>query len=251
MKNKWLKMLSIMLCLVFVFSIQTFAAEEDLSEAASELKSDMSSMIQDVIANLNTKEEAQEQIDTMISQYASMYDEADLNAYFNYLLQYVDLKEEIGEYVEEKDFTCVEEDGNITSATLTLKFKNCDVEFTYAADSEDSLPVFNLERVSTFGEKMQKAALNTLMGMGTVFIVLIFISLLIACFSLFGKKESKEEQPQPAAVPQVSAPEEAEEDVTDDLELVAVISAAIAAAEGTSAQGFQVRSIKRVKKSTW
>ena len=33
--------------------------------------------------------------------------------------------------------------------------------------------------------------------------------------------------------------------LTDDLELVAVISAAIAAAEGTSADGFVVRSIHR------
>ena len=42
-----------------------------------------------------------------------------------------------------------------------------------------------------------------------------------------------------------------EEDVTDDLELVAVISAAIAAAEGTSADGVVIRSIKRAKNGTW
>ena len=40
-----------------------------------------------------------------------------------------------------------------------------------------------------------------------------------------------------------------EEDVTDDLELVAVIAAAIAASEGqTSTDGFVVRSIRKVNR---
>ena len=38
----------------------------------------------------------------------------------------------------------------------------------------------NVER--SMGELMLNAALNTLMGMGTVFIILILISLLIGCF---------------------------------------------------------------------
>ena len=38
---------------------------------------------------------------------------------------------------------------------------------------------------------------------------------------------------------------------TDDSELIAVISAAIAAAEGTSTDGFVVRSIKRRKSNRW
>ena len=43
-----------------------------------------------------------------------------------------------------------------------------------------------------------------------------------------------------------------EEDVSDDLELVAVIAAAIAASEGAaSTDGFVVRSIRRVNKNKW
>lgn len=38
------------------------------------------------------------------------------------------------------------------------------------------------EGEESLGEKMADAAGNTLMGMGTVFLVLIFISLLISCF---------------------------------------------------------------------
>ena len=41
------------------------------------------------------------------------------------------------------------------------------------------------------------------------------------------------------------------ENVQDDLELVAVISAAIAAATGTSADGFVVRSVRKVNRRKW
>jgi Na+-transporting methylmalonyl-CoA/oxaloacetate decarboxylase gamma subunit len=51
------------------------------------------------------------------------------------------------------------------------------------------------------------------------------------------------------AVPVVEAVDE--EELSDDTELVAVIAAAIAAYEGTSADGFQVRSIKRAGTNKW
>mgnify|MGYP000898117842 CR=1 FL=1 len=50
---------------------------------------------------------------------------------------------------------------------------------------------------------------------------------------------------------EVSEVIEEPEDLTDDLELVAVIAAAIAASEGTSTDGFVVRSIKRRKSNKW
>ncbi len=104
----------------------------------------------------------------------------------------------------------------------------------------------------TFGEKMEKAALNTLLGMGTVFVVLILISLIINCFGFIPKLQEKfSKKPAAAEVKaapavKVSAPVVEEEELTDDLELVAVIAAAIAASEGASStDGFVVRSIKR------
>ncbi len=42
-----------------------------------------------------------------------------------------------------------------------------------------------------------------------------------------------------------------EVDLTDDMELIAVISAAVAAAEGTAADGFVVRSIRRRPSNKW
>ena len=121
--------------------------------------------------------------------------------------------------------------------------------FEYNYETGQVEPVdANVDLVYTLGEKMEKAALNTLMGMGTVFVVLILISLIIYCFrfisviqdKLSGKGKAVETAPAEAAAEVVeTAP------LTDDLELVAVISAAIAASEGTSADSFVVRSIHR------
>ena len=95
---------------------------------------------------------------------------------------------------------------------------------------------------------MADAAGNTLMGMGTVFLVLIFISLLISCFKFIpqimdklSKKSSVVEKPE--AVEEISETVTANEE--DDSELIAVIAAAIAASEQTSTDSFVVRSIRR------
>ena len=64
------------------------------------------------------------------------------------------------------------------------------------------------------------------------------------------KSKKKTESPAPAPAPVQAAPA-AEEDLTDDLELVAVITAAIAAFDNTSADGLVVRSIKRAPGAKW
>ena len=102
----------------------------------------------------------------------------------------------------------------------------------------------------SLGEIFSKAAMNTLLGMGTVFAVLIFISFIISLFKYIGPKKVEnaaaavKSEPEPAA-------EYEEEDETDEYELVAVITAAIAAATGSSTDGFVVKSIKRAKNSKW
>lgn len=96
-----------------------------------------------------------------------------------------------------------------------------------------------------------KALLNTVMGLGTVFVVLVFISFIISLFRFLNKPEKKVEK-QEAAVAVETAVEVEEEELSDDSELVAVITAAIAAYEGDagaiSNSGFRVRSIKRASR---
>ena len=109
----------------------------------------------------------------------------------------------------------------------------------------------------------EQALLNTLMGMGTVFAVLIFISLLISLFVYIpsieralknrsSKKEKKAAQEgRPAPKRPILKEPAVEEELVDDGELVAVITAAIMAASAStavSADKLVVRSIKRVKR---
>lgn len=107
---------------------------------------------------------------------------------------------------------------------------------------------------------LSAAGINTLICLLMVFAVLIFISFLISLFkyipkieaALAKKKENKSELATSAvsnAVSQIEAKEE--EELVDDLELVAVITAAIAASTGTSTDGFVVRSIRRSNTSKW
>ena len=106
----------------------------------------------------------------------------------------------------------------------------------------------------SFGENMKKAGLNTLLGMGTVFIVLILISLIISAFGIIpkiqaasAKKKEAAKTPAASTVDQTIAQIVEKEELADDTELVAVIAAAIASYEGTSADGFVVRSIRRAR----
>ena len=116
------------------------------------------------------------------------------------------------------------------------------------------------------GERFGNAGLNTLMGMGIVFLVLILISLIISAFGIIHKMEEKKAGKKRKAVPEADARvrglgtkpalpyETAEpallEEVTDEQELIAVIAAAIAAYGGTDPSGFTVRSIRRIQNNT-
>ena len=95
--------------------------------------------------------------------------------------------------------------------------------------------------------RMENALQNTVLGMGTVFAMLIAIAMIIYCFKIIPviqKKFAKKEEPAaeaPKAAPVSAAPVKE----TDDLELVAVIAAAIAASENVPVDSFRVRTIKR------
>ena len=104
----------------------------------------------------------------------------------------------------------------------------------------------------SFGELMKQAALNTLLGMGTTFVILILLALIISLFQYIPKIQAMFEKKAetPAAAPAAAAVQSAAEaPVADDTELIAVIAAAIAASEGmTSTDGFVVRSVRKARK---
>ena len=162
--------------------------------------------------------------------------------------------EEIGNItVSDAIEATVDDDTIIVTVPVTGEKGEGSVELIFTNDIYLTLTSCTLNLNKSMGELMGKAALNTLIGMGTVFVVLILISLIISCFSFIPKlqeKFSKKAAPAPAAAPVPAAPV-VEETLTDDLELVAVITAAIAASAGTSTDGFVVRSIRRSNNSRW
>ena len=167
--------------------------------------------------------------------------------------------DEIGSLVSVDDYSAefdTSGDSIIVNVGCTFEKKTADVQFIYKTDLYNTLKSSATNIDYTFGEKMAKAGLNTLMGMGTVFAVLILIYGLISLFNFIPKIEAalskKNEAEKPSPVDNAIAQIAEKEELTDDLELVAVITAAIAASEGsTSTDGYVVRSIRRVSGSKW
>lgn len=98
---------------------------------------------------------------------------------------------------------------------------------------------------------MERAGLNTALGIGIVFLMLVLISCIIALLKLVnrsGKPAPAPKAPVAKAAPVVQG--------DDDTELVAVIAAAICAYEASqgnavSPDSLVVRSIRKVNKSKW
>ncbi len=100
-----------------------------------------------------------------------------------------------------------------------------------------------------FISNMDLGLLTTVLGLIIVFTILIIIALLLAIFSVLVKDKNKPVQAQ-QETPQIAMPAKAaastSSDLMDDKELVAVITAAIAASMNTSADTLVVRRIRRV-----
>ena len=148
---------------------------------------------------------------------------------------------------------------------IQAQFEKRNAEFSLIVDEDLSvISSISISPEYSTGEKLAKAGMNTLMGMGVVFLVLIFISWIISMFKYINrfeagmnKKEAPAAAPAPKAAPApAAAPALAavpvQEAVSDDTELISVIAAAIAASEGKeTAEGLVVRSIKRVPNRNW
>ena len=158
--------------------------------------------------------------------------------------KWMDVTDEFGAFEKVKD--------NSFEVTKSGKTLTTDVTFQVVYDYYSmDITGITVEPIYSLGEKMSKAALNTVISMAVVFAVLILISLLISCFKIFPYLEKKKAAKAATAVAG-NAQEQTTETVTvdepqvaDDTELVAVIAAAIAASTGTSTSDFVVRSINR------
>ena len=201
--------------------------------------------------------------ETLISQIAGFSDEE----IENYLAQddafttatmesWKSVKDELGAYssIVSQD---VEKDGDVVTISTVAQFEKAKADVVLMLDLGQQMYTSMTYSVQySLAANMQRAGMNTLMGIGIVFLMLLFLSLVIGLFKYIekfqnvGKKKAAEEAPkaEEAPAPAIAQSEAADEDFADDLELVAVISAAIAAYENTSGDSFVVRSIKKSNK---
>lgn len=230
-----------MLTLVFSTLLHTSASTETKSYngyTADDLKSNSESLYTSLSSFTDEEiEQYIESADTITSQAVQSWAE---------------VKDEIGDFVAIGDFT-IEESENVITTKLSVDYTKKGIILTVAFDENLTVLSILVEKENTIGEKMGRAGLNTLMGLGTVFTILIFITFIISMFKYIRKWEERGKNKNGNLKMEVEnmhpmVEVEVLEEVVDDLELVAVISAAIASATNTSVDSFVVRSIKRRNK---
>lgn len=252
MKQRWKKIGSLVLIGVLVFSLS----------ACGQTKDEINSAVQDKLYETTVatvQSLVQYDKDTMeqsIEENPNM-DDFTKNAF----VSWGDSSEELGAFKEFKETTpekAVKKDGNQYVITLQAEFENRDATVEMVYDGKLNAESVGFSANYTMGEKMESAVMNAIVGLATVFIMLIFLSFVISLMkyvpkleAALTKKKSSQVAPVPAPVPVQEALPEAEEELADDGALVAVIAAAIAAAENTSTDSFVVRSIRKSNKRSW
>ena len=245
MKKITKKLMAVLLAIVCMASLAACGSKVEVSPVDEATQSYLEGQMDSLLSTLGG----------MSAEELKMYEEVDDTFTVAAVTNFEGVMEELGAFkgidsteieVDEKEYTVtsvVQYEQRTAIVTLILEYK-----------SQSFTPLsITFDAQYSMAETLQRAGLNTLMGVGIVFCVLLFLCFLISMFKFVsklsgeGKKEQKK-APAPAA-PVVTAAAPAEE--TDDLELVAVIAAAIAAAENTSTDSFVVRSIKKVNKSKW
>lgn len=247
------------LVLILIFSLAGCGSsneEVEYDQAAMEYYADaiiqeLSVMTEDDINNLKSMSDYELNYRLMASQYPIAADD-----FLTMLDAWTAGQEDCGAYIEFGEYT-METSSSGATLTATLTGEERTGEMSFAFDENMNMESITVNADYSIGEILKKAGLNTILGMGTVFVVLIFISFIISLFKYIPaiqekfSKKGKVQASAPAPAPAAPAVAPAVEAVSDDSELIAVIAAAIAASEGTSTDGFIVRSIKRRKTNKW
>lgn len=245
MKQRLLKILSVCMVSLCLVSLTACGGAEEsvtLDETVKENLATMSEQLTEAIIPLTDEE---------IQNYKTSADSFTANA----VAAWESSKEELGE-LKETGETAVEYDGDEYTVTVPAAFEGADANFVYIFPDENSAPEsLTIDVLLPMSVNIQRAAMNTIMGLGTVFVMLIFLSFVIylmgkICVSFQKKPNKKAADPVPLAPVAAPVVEEVVEE-TDDTELIAVIAAAIAASEGTSPDGFVVRSVRKVNRRKW
>ncbi len=264
------KKIALMLSLVMLVAFAVSGCGEDATEMDYNGYSfeDLFNVSSSTIASLGEMsledmESAYTDISENYSTYSASYSTETLDMTMALYEAWIAIADELGEYLDyDTDSFTVTKAGSTLTTDITVEFEDGSADFQLIYNYNDmSYPEdVSINENQTLAQKMQKAALNTVISLAIVFCVLILISLVIYCFNIFPYLEERKKAKAAAAAGEAEeqgklvhpyedeapAAPAAEVAGTDDLELIAVITAAIAASMGTTTtEGFVVRSIKR------
>ena len=140
-------------------------------------------------------------------------------------------------------------DAETAEVTLAIACETREMKVSVVMDSDGDVTEVIANPVYTKAENMERAGMNTLIGMGMAFSVLVLISLVISLLPkitglIEGGKKKPAVKTSNEAMDSTIAQIEKNEEQANDTEIAAVIAAAVAASEGSS-DGFVVRSIRR------
>lgn len=268
MNKKITFILCVLSCALLMAGCNVSLTKQNKNFAKDVLKENADSAIDEWFATDYSTQ--MDQYQQAIDYYDGMKDSFSDSDWKNYQTQRAEWIEQMNEFKEnaklqkkygtekkkvvgKRDYTISSESATVNVTVQTNKGKK--LVFSVSYDTSGSQTELRVEEYKTLGQKMGKAGLNTIMSMAIVFAVLIFISLIISCFKIIGVMQDRKNQKmvasvQVAPVPITPSPAVAadtvEENLVDDLELVAVITAAVAAASETEcADGLVIRSIVR------
>ncbi|MDO4298394.1 MAG: OadG family protein [Lachnospiraceae bacterium] len=248
-------------------ALEAAAAEaESAAEAAAEAEDGEDSEAANTEATIESY--MKQSLEQLLTQLGSMTDEQlqeiiDNGDASSALIasNWMSVKEDLGNLVELADPEVTTTDA-LVQAVSEVKYDGVNdktkVLVTYEVDQAQQTFSISWDVQYPLSTLMAQAGMNTLMGVGIVFLTLLFLSWLIGKLHIIPDMiEARTKKNTPAQIP-ISTPApapapvvEEEEELVDDCELVAVIAAAIAAAENTSTDGFVVRSIKKANKRNW
>ena len=250
------KKISLLLC-ILIMSL-SFAGCSDKNDAATYDEETLTNSAEFIISNFSTMDEATFESFETASEFQLDYTMMGTGLkisgedFVGMIGSWKAAETECGEYISHGDYE-VEVKADEFVVTTTAQYKEREATILFTFDETMAMKSMDVSAKFAIGEILTKAGLNTLLGMGTVFGVLIFLAFLISLMkyipAILDKLTAKPEQPVQETKPAVIEAPVVEE--SDDLELIAVITAAIAAQEGTSTDGFVVRSIRRRPSNNW
>lgn len=242
MKKIWTRFLALGCMLACMLTLTLYSAR---TEAASldDNEENMSYILDQVFGLLRN--------DANINQFLSM-DDTKLDTNLNGtglsakvlkdgLRAFQDIKKECGDYQAKGFYDFSESNDKVTmNTTIRCKDHNANVKVLY--DKNYNITSITFARQSVFAELIEKAGTGGIIGAG---IVVILLGLIIG-FAL-GKRNQNTQEDSTVILDNnhASSAVNVVQNV-DSTELIAVITAAVAASMGTtSADGFVVRSIKK------